>query len=68
MSNYALQAELSRLQAELAGVERINGELIAEYQSIGDAAKATGFNAPNITHAAKGDVKTYKGYKWRYKE
>lgn len=46
----------------------INGELVAEYQSIGDAAKATGFNAPNITHAAKGDLKTYKGYKWKYKE
>lgn len=34
MSNYALQAELSRLQAELARVERINRELIAELGTI----------------------------------
>jgi len=34
MSNYALQAELNRLQAELARVERINRELIAELGTI----------------------------------
>lgn len=34
MSNYALQTELNRLQAELASVERINRELIAELGTI----------------------------------
>ena len=46
----------------------IDGELIAEYSSVSEAASMTGFQAPNITHAAKGELKTYKGYKWKYKE
>ena len=45
----------------------IGGELVAEYSSVSEAASNTGFQAPNIIHAAKGEAKTYKGYKWRYK-
>ena len=45
-----------------------DGVLIEEYGSIAEAAKATGFQATNIIHAAKGDLKTYKGYRWKYKE
>ena len=45
-----------------------NGELVAEYGSIQEATDALGICAPNIIHCAKGELKTYKGYKWRYKK
>ena len=45
-----------------------DGEFIAEYGSVQEAAKALGICAPNIIHCAKGDARTYKGYKWRYKK
>ena len=44
------------------------GEFIAEYTSVQDAASSLGIITCNIVHAARGDLKTYKGYKWRYKE
>ena len=45
-----------------------NGDLIAEYSSVTEAAEALGILACNIIHNARGEGKTYKGYKWRYKE
>ena len=44
------------------------GDFVAEYGSVQEAAEALGICAPNIIHCAKGDAKTYKGYKWRYKK
>ena len=45
-----------------------DGELIAEYGSVQEAADSLGILACNIIHNAKGEGKTYKGYKWRYKK
>ena len=45
-----------------------DGDIVAEYGSVQEAAEALGICAPNIIHCAKGDAKTYKGYKWRYKK
>ena len=45
-----------------------DGKYIAEYESVADAARNLGIIMCNIVHAAKGDLKTYKGYKWKYKE
>ena len=43
------------------------GNVVAEYNSITEASKKTGFLACSIGRAANGVYKTYKGYKWRYK-
>lgn len=45
----------------------LQGNVIAEYESIMQASQKTGFFQENIGKAAKGIYKTYKGYKWRYK-
>lgn len=45
----------------------LNGELIAEYISIYEAAKAINAFAGNISWACLGNKKTYKGYIWKYK-
>lgn len=43
-----------------------SGELIAEYESTFDAARQTGFKAKGIQNCARGEIITYKGYKWQY--
>lgn len=43
------------------------GKEIAEYPSICEASRVTGFYAGNIGRAANGILKSYKGYKWQYK-
>jgi hypothetical protein len=45
-------------------------DVIAEYNSVQEAADTLGIYACNIIHCAKGDKqsKTYKGYRWRYKK
>lgn len=46
-----------------------NGNVVAEYVSIQEAARQTGFFAENIGRAVKGKkFKTYKGFKWKRKE
>lgn len=40
---------------------------MTEFESAGEAAKETGFNRKAIFDAISGKLKTYKGYKWRYK-
>ncbi len=41
------------------------GKIIATYPSIA-AARKDGFTEKMITEAAKGRIKTYKGYRWKY--
>lgn len=46
-----------------------SGELIAEYDSINEAARVTGFLPENIGRAAKGITsKSYKGFIWVFKD
>lgn len=40
------------------------GNIVANYVSIQDAARKTGFCAENIGRAVSGIYKTYKGFKW----
>lgn len=46
------------------------GEIVAEYPSLTDAVKATGFNGGCISLATNGKylgkLDTYKGFKWQY--
>lgn len=45
----------------------LNGELVAEYESVTAAAKETGFLACNIGRVANKRWKSYMGFVWRYK-
>ena len=45
----------------------IDGELVAEYESLSAAGNATGTHVANITKCAKGVYKTAGGYIWKYK-
>lgn len=43
-----------------------DGNIIKEWECIGDAARMLGLNAPNIIACLKGRQKTCGGYVWRY--
>ena len=45
----------------------LDGNVVAEYNSVYEATQKTGFLPENIGRAARGLSKSYKGYKWRYK-
>lgn len=51
-------------------IDSNTGEIVAEYPSLTDAVKATGFNGGCISLATNGkylgDHDTYKGFKWQY--
>lgn len=51
-------------------IDSNTGEIVAEYPSLTDAVKATGFNGGNISLATNGKylgkLDTYKGFKWQY--
>ncbi len=42
------------------------GKLIAKYETIADAARATGLDGSSISKACRGKLKTNGGYTWRY--
>lgn len=44
----------------------IDGDLVAEYMNISDAAQKTGFKHGGIFHACNGIRVTYRKYLWRY--
>jgi hypothetical protein len=44
----------------------LNGELIAKYQMINDASRATGVDASQIIRVCKGQNTTAGGFKWEY--
>lgn len=43
-----------------------SGELIAKYETIADASRATGLDNSSISKACRGKLKTNGGYIWRY--
>ena len=44
----------------------LDGNEIAKYEKMNDAAKATGINVGNIGNVCQGRSKTAGGYLWRY--
>lgn len=46
----------------------LQGNFIAEYEGLNDAARKLTINQANISSALKGRIKTAGGYKWKYKE
>ena len=45
----------------------INGDLIAEYDSVATASECTGAKKSSISRCARGFLKKHKGFIWRYK-
>lgn len=44
-----------------------NGQILAEFNSVSDAANSLGCSTGSISNCLKGRYKTAAGYKWRYK-
>lgn len=44
-----------------------NGQILAEFNSVSDAANSPGCGTGSISNCLKGRYKTAAGYKWRYK-
>lgn len=43
-----------------------DGVLVAEYKSLYEANKKTGYGVGNISNACNGKAKSVKGYKWKF--
>lgn len=66
--NYGSGNEKRRLkQTEVVQQFTINGELVNEYNSFAEAAKAIYGCSANISHCVNGDTKEYKGFIWKRK-
>lgn len=46
----------------------LNDNLVNVYESTSEAEKSTGIKQRGIQNCARGETKTYKGYKWKYDE
>lgn len=46
----------------------LNGDFIAEYETVAEASRITGISHSKICAVARGDRKTSGGYKWAYPE
>lgn len=45
---------------------RPDGTIVAEYKSTAEAEKETGFKQRQIQNCARGETKTYRGFRWIY--
>lgn len=45
----------------------LNGNFIESYKSSGEAGRVNKISSENIRNCCRGEVKTYKGYIWKYK-
>lgn len=48
-------------------LDKISGQIFAEHESVGAAAKAVSGSQPNISACINGRKKTAYGYKWKFK-
>lgn len=44
------------------------GQIIEEFESVKDAAISVGANETNIAKCCRGECKSIKNFKWKYKE
>ena len=63
-----LEAVRARAGKSPKAVQQYMGDrLVAEYDSISDAARKLGLKVNCISRCCLGKRKTYKGYNWRFK-
>lgn len=48
-------------------INKITNKVIAEFNSVHEASKATGINRGNISSCCRGELKTAGGYLWQFK-
>lgn len=46
----------------------MSGQIIEEFESVKDAAISVGANETNIAKCCRGECKSIKNFKWKYKE
>ena len=62
---YALAREVSPLRKEVEQLTK-DGKTIGVYESTAEAERQTGVKCKGIQKCARGECKTYGGYKWVY--
>jgi endogenous inhibitor of DNA gyrase (YacG/DUF329 family) len=62
---YALAREVSPRMKEVKQITR-EGKMIGIYESTAEAERQTGVKSKGIQNCARGECKTYGGYKWVY--
>ena len=61
-------AEIGRRQSKPVIQKTVRGEIVAEFSSMNDAVRNTGFKLANISGACNGKLKTYMGFIWEFKQ
>lgn len=64
----SLETKLKKSKYPILQINPVNNEVVAEYPTMGIAQQVTGFLKGNISSAINGRLKTYKGFKWKYKK
>lgn len=49
-------------------IDKKTNDVLNTYPSVAEAARQTNFNASHISSCCRGERKTHKGFKWRYKD
>ena len=55
----------SKPEIKVLKIDKDTDEILAQYRSLMEAARANGINQGNITNCLKGRCKSVGGYKWR---
>ncbi len=63
---YESESDHNNSNTKIVYQYRLDGGLIAAYNSVKGAAESTGFKAKGISSAARGHIDTYMGYIWSY--
>lgn len=64
----AIQRSVEKHSKPVLQIDLETNQIIAKYQSANEAGRQTNLSQGNISNCCNGKLKTYKGFKWRYKE
>ncbi len=63
----SIVVKANNISKRVLQLDKISGQVLAEYKSIGEAAKVVSGSQPNISACINGRKKTAYGYKWVFK-
>lgn len=64
--NYGTRNE--KVSKSVLQIDKNTGQVISEYQSLREAGRQLNIGNGSISRCCNGKQKTYKGYKWKFKE
>lgn len=64
--NYGTRNE--KVSKPVLQIDKNTGQVISEYQSLREAGRQLNIGNGSISRCCNGKQKTYKGYKWKFKE